>query len=186
MSNKSVVSNDRSKQFQLPIPLNSQQLGDPYNSIQPTQEVQLSRAVQICIYSNHLYFIIYFTQKIIQEEPYFDATMFSNLTELQVFPIDNDFKGHTEESLTKEVIHFINTVYKNSKKNKLWQNVMQENLIIQNKIPISNCAKEHTNTYQRSTAKPNNFSVCQQGTAVPEIQKPMVSVPQHCILIVKR
>lgn len=59
MSNKSVVSNDRSKQFQLPIPLNSQQLGDPYNSIQPTQEVQLSRGVQICIYSNHLYFIIY-------------------------------------------------------------------------------------------------------------------------------
>lgn len=44
--------------------------------------------------------------------------MFSNLTELQVFPIDNDFKGHTEESLTKEVIHFINTVYKNSKKKK--------------------------------------------------------------------
>lgn len=45
--------------------------------------------------------------------------MFSNLTELQVFPIDNDFKGHTEDSLTKEVIHFINTVCKNSKKKTL-------------------------------------------------------------------
>lgn len=47
MSDNIVISNDRSEQFQLPIPFNSQQLGDPipYNVSLPSQEVQSSREV---------------------------------------------------------------------------------------------------------------------------------------------
>lgn len=52
-------------------------------------------------------------QKPIKAEYDFDAALFSNLTELQVFPIDNDFTGlknqSTQQQMTKnqEVINFI-------------------------------------------------------------------------------
>lgn len=103
----------------------------------------------------------------IQDKPFFDATLFSNLTELHVFPIDNDFKEHIEESKTKEVTHLINSEHVKFSK----QNLMQENLIIQHTKFISNCAKEHINTYQPNKAKAKSLAVCQQ----KEIQKPMVS-----------